>query len=177
MLWRIHNKSCKIVSCMFSMLVLVFCLSTRREEFKNRWKDFHESWVVQVYWSLQFWLKSDNNIGRCTWRPTCICVRIPSLTREIFIGAKNVSHRSCRENWNMHFISNAFFFVSRTMLEIIKQNWLLLCHIATEKPVSWFATVRAACFAHQKSTFRNGSAHAPELLRSYVSQLNSRDTC
>jgi len=63
-------------------------------------------------------LKSDKNNGYFTTRSINIFI-----SRSIFLRMRNVSDKSCRENQNTHFVfSNFFFFVNRTVYEIMWEN-------------------------------------------------------
>ena len=84
--WRIWLQHCCAVplsfvsACSIRRSVLrsglSVCLSVRTEELGSHWTDFRETWYLRTsrksYDKFHVWLKSDNKIGYCTWRPTYI---------------------------------------------------------------------------------------------------------
>ena len=97
------------LSCL--SVCLSMCLSVRIEQLGSYRTDFHEIWYSSLYRKsvdkIQVSLNSDKNNGYFTWKPVWVFYII---FRWIFLGMRNVSDKSRREDQNTDFIFNIVIF-------------------------------------------------------------------
>ena len=84
------------------------CLPVRMKQLGCRWTDFHEIWYLSIFRKsvekIQVSVQSDNNNGTLHEDRYTFMV----ISRCILLQMRNVSHKSCRENYSTHFVFNKF---------------------------------------------------------------------
>ena len=104
--------------------VMSVCPSAHTEQFGSQLMDFHEILCLNVFQKIRVSLKYDKNNGYFTWRSIYIFGHIsPKSSRNVADKLRNVADKRCRENQNIHFIFNAFFFNENSAVyEIMWKN-------------------------------------------------------
>jgi hypothetical protein len=104
------SKNCEkpILASSSMPVCLSVCLSVRPHgTTRLPLADLHDIWYLNIFrksvQKIQVLLKSDKTNGHFTLRPTYVYVRW------ILLKMKNISHESCRESQNTHFMFNKFF--------------------------------------------------------------------
>ena len=108
----------------------------------SHWTDFHEIWYLGTFRKyvekIQVSLKSDKSKGASHADRRTVVI----TSRLILLRMTNVSHKSCRENQNTHFVFSNFS--PRKSCRLWDAEKFLRAEQATEGNVTW--RMRIACW-------------------------------
>jgi hypothetical protein len=106
-LWQFLGALAKLRNATISFVMSVCLHGTARLPLDGFWWNliFELFFRKPVVEKIKILFKSDKNNGYFTWRLSTFL----TISRQILLRMENVLDKSCRGNWNTHFMFSSFF--------------------------------------------------------------------